>query len=93
MANILVQFRAEETTRIRAAAICEKLGIDLATYLRICMSKLVQENGIPFNMKLNEKQESRGLKAMKEASRIAAENGISEMTLDEINAEISAARK
>lgn len=56
-------------------------------------SKLVQENGIPFNMKLNEKQESRGLRAMKEASRIAAENGISEMTLDEINAEISAARK
>ena len=32
------------------------------------------------------------LAAMKEASRIAAENGISEMTLDEINEEISAAR-
>lgn len=31
--------------------------------------------------------------AMKEASRIAAENGISEMTLDEINAEIAEVRK
>lgn len=30
---------------------------------------------------------------MKAASRIAAENGIADMTLDEINAEISEARK
>lgn len=93
MANTLVQFRAEETVRIQAADICERLGIDLPTYFRMCMSKLVQENGIPFNMKLDKNPESRGLKAMKAASRIADENGISEMTLDEINAEISAARK
>ena len=30
---------------------------------------------------------------MKRASRIAEENGISDMTLDEINAEIAEARK
>ena len=29
---------------------------------------------------------------MKEASRIAAENGIADLSLDEINAEIAAAR-
>ena len=92
MANTLVQFRAEETMRIKAADICERLGIDLPTYFRMCMTKLIQENGIPFSMKLDEKPESRGLRAMKEASRIASENGISEMTLDEINADISAAR-
>ena len=31
----LVQFRAEETARLKAVNICEKLGIDLPTYLRI----------------------------------------------------------
>lgn len=93
MANTLVQFRAEETARIKAINICEKLGIDLQTYLRMCMSRLIQENGIPFSMKLSEEPENRGLNAMKAASRIAAENGISEMSLDEINTEISAARK
>ncbi len=93
MANTLVQFRAEETVRIKAVNICERLGIDLPTYFRMCMAKLVQENGIPFSMKLDAKPESRGMRAMKEASRIAAESGIAEMTLDEINAEISAARK
>lgn len=93
MANTLIQFRAEESSRIKAASICEKLGIDLQTYLRMCMSRLVQENGIPFSMKLDNRSESGALKAMKAASRIAEENGISDMTLDEINAEISAARK
>ena len=29
MANTLVQFRADETSRIKAAGICGKLGIDL----------------------------------------------------------------
>ena len=32
------------------------------------------------------------VQAMKEASRIAAENGIADLSLDEINAEIAAAR-
>lgn len=93
MANSLVQFRAEETVKIEASNICEKLGIDLQTYLRICMARLIQEKGIPFSMKLNTSTESQGLKAMKTASRIAEENGISEMTLDEINAEIAEVRK
>lgn len=93
MANTLVQFRAEESSRIKAVSICEKLGIDLQTYLRMCMSRLVQENGIPFSMKLDCNSESAALKAMKAASQIAEENGISDMTLDEINAEIFAARK
>ena len=93
MANSLVHFRTDETTRIRASSICEKLGIDLPTYMRMCIARLVQENGIPFTMNLNDLSENKAVKAMKDASRIASENGISEMTLDEINAEIAKARK
>ena len=79
-------------SRIKAASICEQLGIDLPTYLRACIARLIQENGIPFSMKLEPKPENKGLQAMKEASRIAAENGIADLSLDEINAEIAAAR-
>lgn len=93
MANSLVQFRTDDTSRIKAINICERLGIDLPTYMRMCISRLIQENGIPFSMKLNEVSESPALKAMKEASRIAEENGIADMTLDEINAEIAETRK
>lgn len=92
MANTLVQFRTEETTRVKAADICEKLGIDLPTYLRMCMTRLIQENGVPFSMKADRISENQGVRAMKEASRIAAEQGIADMTLEEINAEISEAR-
>ncbi len=93
MANTLVQFRMEETARIKAAGICERLGIDVPTYLRICMARLIEENGVPFSMTLENKAESRGLRAMKEASRIAEAHGNAEMTLEEINAEINAARE
>jgi DNA-damage-inducible protein J len=93
MANSLVQFRTDDDLKLEATAICEKLGIDLPTYLRICIARLIQENGIPFSMTLNQVPESKGLQAMKAASRIAQENGISGMTLEEINAEIAEARK
>ncbi|MCD7729313.1 MAG: type II toxin-antitoxin system RelB/DinJ family antitoxin [Clostridia bacterium] len=92
MANSLVQFRADDATRIKAASICERLGIDLQTYMRMCLTRLVQENGVPFSMKLKT-EENPAIAAMKKASRIAEENGISDMTLDEINTEIAEVRK
>ena len=93
MANALVQFRADEAEKIEAIQICEKLGMNLPAYLRMCMARLIQEQGIPFSMKLASEKENPGIAAMKKASRIAAERGIADMTLDEINAEIAEARK
>ena len=92
MASSLVQFRADDSEKTESIQICEKLGLTLPSYLRMCMSRLIQEQGIPFSMTLREK-ENRGIRALSKASQIAKEQGISEMTLDEINAEIAAARK
>jgi DNA-damage-inducible protein J len=95
MASSFVQFRIDETAKNKASDICEKLGIDLPTAMRIFVSRLIQENGIPFSMKLEEinAEGQNAIMAMREASNIAAENGISDMTLEEINAEIAEARK
>lgn len=93
MANDVIQFTMDEITRVKAVSICEELGIDLQTYLRLCMSRLIQENGIPFSMKIDEKTENSGYAAMKQATQIAEANGIADMTLEEINAEIKAARE
>ena len=76
MATSFIQFRADETAKIKAMGICEKLGIDLQTYLRMCVSRLILENGIPFSVKLDTVPENPGLEAMKKASRIAEENGM-----------------
>ena len=93
MANSFIQFREEETKKIKAMSICEQLGMDLQTYLRMCIARLVLENGIPFSMKLDTVSENPGLAAMKKLSRIAEENGTADMSLEEINAEIAAARE
>ena len=92
MASTLVQFRTEDTEKLKSIQILEKLGLSLPAYLRMCMSRLNQENGIPFSMKLEEEQNP-GIRALQRASRIAEEYGISDMSLDEINAEIAEARK
>ena len=58
------------------------------------MSRLVQEKGVPFSMKLEEKYaDNPGARALKRTSLIAEEYGISDMSLEEINAEIAEARK
>ena len=93
MANALVQFRTDDTARLKAISICDRLGIDLATYMRMCIARLIEENGIPFSMKLEPMEENGAVKAMKQASAIARENGVADMTLEEINVEIAEARK
>ena len=92
MASTLIQFRTEDTEKMKAIQILDKLGMTLPSYLRMCLSRLNQENGIPFSMKIEEEENS-GISALKRASQIAESYGISDMTLDEINAEIAEARK
>lgn len=92
MANTLVQFRTDEAEKLEAIQICAKLGLSLQAYLRMCICRMVQEKGIPFDMKLKN-EDNAGIRALKKASQIAEEYGIADMTLDEINAEIAEARK
>ena len=94
MANTLVQFRIDDNLRQQANDLCLKLGLDLSTYLRMSLTRLVQEQGVPFTLKLNTIPTSdEAIAAMKRISAISRVNGNSKMTLDEINAEISATRK
>ena len=92
MVNTLVQFRVDESDRTEAIEICSKLGIDLQSYFRICVARLIREKGIPFSMKIEEAKENKGVSAMKRASKIAKEYGISDLSLDEINEAIREAR-
>ena len=92
MASTLVQFRTEDVEKIKAILILDRLGLSLPAYLRMCISRLNQENGIPFAMKLGENT-NLGITALEKASQLAEEYGISDMTLEEINAEIANTRK
>ena len=92
MASTLIQFRTEDTEKIKSIQILDKLGLTLPSYLKMCMSRLNQEQGIPFSMKLDN-TDTPGIRDLDKAGKIAEEYNISNMSLDEINAEISEARK
>lgn len=95
MASSVIQIRVDEQLRNDAAELYERLGIDLPTAVRMFMKRSVMVNGIPFSMTLPKKKEdgSKVLMAMRAIQESAEKNGLSEMTLDEINAEIAEARR
>ena len=93
MPNTLIQFRVDDNSRNKASVICQQLGFDLSAYLRMCIARLIQENGIPFQMKLDSDKTQKALEAIRRANQMAEENGLSEMSLEEINEEIAAARR
>lgn len=84
----------DDELKAQASAVCENLGIDLPTALRVFMKRMVLVNGIPFSMTLPESdyKSDRAVRAMYAASEQARKNGTADMTLEEINAEIAAAR-
>ena len=90
----IVQFRVDDNLKEQATVIFEKLGIDLSTALRMFLRRCVLSNGIPFSMKLEEKDYdgSKGIEILKQMQQISKENGNSTMTLDEINNEVTKTR-
>ena len=97
MATSVVQVRVDTDLKEQAAKIFEELGIDLSTAIRMFLKRSVLDNGIPFSMTRPstnyEYGANRGLGAMRELQKHAEENGLSDMTLEEINAEIDAVRR
>ena len=90
----VVQLRVDDELKLQASSIYEKLGIDLSSAIRMFLKRSVMVNGIPFSMILDEERynSDAATEAMKNMNASAKASGISEMTLEEINAEIAAAR-
>ena len=95
MAATLVQVRIDEDLKNQATAVYDALGIDLSTAVRMFLKRSVMVNGVPFSMILSdsETKTEKAAKALISLNREALKNGTSEMSLDEINAEIEEVRK
>ena len=96
--QVLIQFRADRKLKQDVTEIYESLGMDLPTALRMFMSMSRMKRGIPFEVTVPENAEitpqEDGRTEFREAfERLRADAAdLPEMTLDEINAEIAAAR-
>ena len=90
--QVLNQFRSDKTLREDCVAIYEALGMDLNTAFRMFMERTRMVRGLPFPAVLPETRMTRTeARATVEAMRREAADA-PEMTLEEINAEIRAAR-
>ena len=95
MANALIQFRVDEELKEQATKLYDELGLDLPTAFRIFLKKSVAEGGIPFEVRID-KKEYRSDKGWQLATMLGEEAnryGVADMSLEEINEEIRAARR
>ena len=91
--QVLIQFRADKELKQEVAEIYETLGMDLPTAFRMFMIRSKMVKGLPFEATLTETTITRteAKKAFYELREQAVD--IPEMSLEEINAEISAVRE
>ena len=89
--QVLIQFRADKALKQDVADIYEQLGMDLPTAFRMFMKKSKQVRGLPFDAVLPETNTREDFRSAFNALREEASD-VPEMTLEEINAEISEAR-
>ena len=90
--QVLNQFRSDKSLREDCIAIYEALGMDLNTAFRMFMERTRMVRGLPFPAVLPETRMTKEeAKSVVDSIRAEAAN-LPEMTLDEINAEISAVR-
>ncbi|MDD7015118.1 MAG: type II toxin-antitoxin system RelB/DinJ family antitoxin [Spirochaetales bacterium] len=91
MANSsLVQVKIDAETKTNVTKIYESLGLDLPTAVRIFFKKSIAVGGLPFELRNDSLSERWNV--YNEARKSMQKNNIPEMSIDEINAEISAAR-
>ena len=71
-------------------SLCNDFGMNASTAFNIFARAVVRERKIPFEIQASNtvKEQSRGLNAFMALRQEAGQNGISDLTLDEINKEI-----
>ena len=95
MAQATFSVRMDENLKRQLDEVCFEFGMTTSTAFNIFARTVVRERKIPFEIKASDDPFSRerALEAMKEIRASALRNGVADMSLDEINAEIDAARR
>ncbi len=86
----LVQVNVDIETKNNVTNIYESLGLDLPTAVRIFFKKSIAVGGLPFELRNESRSERWNI--YEEARKSIQKNNVPEMSLDDINAEISAAK-
>ena len=95
MAQATFSIRMDADLKKQLDQICNEFGMTTSTAINVFAKAVVRERRIPFEIKCADDDVSRdgALEVMKKLRAASMLNGTSDMTLEEINAEIAAARR
>lgn len=94
MSQANISIRVDKTIKDRFCSLCDAFGLTTTSAFNLFMKAVIRERKIPFEISADEKEETKvkGARAFQALREQAARNGIQDLTLEEINAEIKAAR-
>lgn len=94
MATATFSVRMDENLKKEFETLCDNFGMNMSTAINVFAKAVVRERKIPFEI-TNEPivTTEEALEALKAIREEAIRNGTAGMSLEEINAEIAAARK
>ena len=86
--------RVDEQLKKNFDVLCDQFGLSNTAALSLFMKAVVRERRIPFEIKAETETEARrkGWEAFLQMRKMAIANGAADMSLEEINKEISAVR-
>ena len=92
MAQATFSVRMDEGLKRQFDALCAEFGMNATTAFNVFAKAVVRERRIPFEIQAAEPDRAAGMQAFLAMRAEAKKNGIQDMSLDEINAEIAKAR-
>jgi DNA-damage-inducible protein J len=93
MAQSAVTVRIDSEIKSQFDKLCEQFGMSANTAFNIFVNAVVRSRSIPFTIRGGKTEQPSALDLFMQQRRAAETNLEPEMTLDEINAEIRAARE
>ncbi|MDR1000168.1 MAG: type II toxin-antitoxin system RelB/DinJ family antitoxin [Clostridiales bacterium] len=100
MASVNVTIRVEEETKRQFDDFCDNVGMNITTAFNMFIKAVLRTRELPFavtDVNANERETklilARAKESMQAMQQEAVINGTSEMTMDEIDAEIAAYRR
>ena len=95
MAQVTFSVRMDESLKKQFDSLCQDFGMNASTAINIFARAVVRQRRIPFEISSPETDITRegAMQAFMALRAQARENGVSDMSLDDINKEIDLARK
>ena len=86
MAQTLINFRIDETTKKHMEQICNELGITMSTAFNIFAKKMIREKRIPFDVSIDPFYSESNMKALSKSIKELEEGKVVVKTMEELEA-------